>query len=110
MRNLAFALAASAIALSPATPAIAAASGSESASNDRSQDAGNRMICRRIERSGSRMSTQRICRTARQWEAARNGQSVDDELDETVGQQMDVVSRDMNTGCLGGMTERAGPR
>ncbi|MBX3561448.1 MAG: hypothetical protein KF780_06500 [Sphingomonas sp.] len=109
MRRFAFALAAAAIAVLPAAPALAGSSASENAGNDRS-DAGNRMICRRIERSGSRMSTQRICRTARQWEAARNGQSIDQELDETVGQQMDVVSRDMNTGCLGGMTERAGPR
>ena len=109
MRKLIISLASAAIALVPATGAAAQTSGQAQAESGRSQAGRERMICRRVDRSGTRMGAQRVCRTATQWSAAQEGRTGDAELDGAVG-QLDVMNREANTGCIGGLGGRSEPR
>ena len=63
------------------TPALAAVSDDQNASNQQSQPNQPRQICRRVPAlSGSHVSRVRICRTAAEWRAASDS-STDDTMD-----------------------------
>jgi hypothetical protein len=61
----------------------------------------DRLICRRRERTGTRMGTSRVCRTQAEWnqvaqDLARNAEETSDTLDV-------LGADDISTGDLGGM-------
>lgn len=58
--------------LTSAAPALAGSDGSTSPAGTKAKDP-KRKICEAVEETGSRLSSKRICMTAEQWEAQRNG-------------------------------------
>lgn len=95
--------AASALPLAGA-PAVAAAGTGASAQNSEpseAQDPGRR-ICHQLRRTGGRTGPRRICRTAAEWEAARQGTSRDEELQAAID-TLELVTEKISTGDTGGM-------
>ena len=105
MVRLAFPLAFAAASLAVPTAAGAQSSTTEA---DRPQEitveGSQRRVCRWNNSTSSRMRT-RICRTAAEWEAARNGTSRDEEL-QAAADRLQEVGEKISTGCVGGLPPR----
>ncbi len=92
------------LVLAASGPAVA----QQPATTDSAQQPRERVICRRITQTTSRMGARRICRTEAEWRAARGGRSEE----EVVADNADTLAmqgREATTGDLGGMTG-GGPR
>ncbi len=63
------------VLLITAAPAIAGSGSSPAVADAKAKDP-KRKICEAVEETGSRLSSQRICKTAEEWEALRNGNRV----------------------------------
>ncbi|HOB13004.1 MAG TPA: hypothetical protein PKN09_02045 [Novosphingobium sp.] len=67
--------------LSLSAPAMADPSGSQPTPETKTQDDGqtNKVVCRRVEAIGTRLSSKKVCRTQAQWdaEAAANRQDLE---------------------------------
>jgi len=61
-----------------------------------------RMVCRAVTRTSTRMRTSRVCRTQSEWEEARAGRSQDEELAEAAD-TLEQIGEKVSTGCIGGM-------
>lgn len=61
-----------------------------------------RLLCRPMQRTATRMRTSRVCRTQAQWGDAREGRSQDEELAEAAD-TLDLIGERISTGCTGGM-------
>jgi len=74
-------LAAGAVALlAVGTPVLADPAGDQPAPQTKAQDEGqNKVVCRRVEAIGTRLSSKKVCRTQGQWdaEAAANRQDLE---------------------------------
>ena len=65
---------------------------------------GGRMICRRLIRTASRMSSGRVCRTEAEWRNARapSGTSSHDDIEDAAN-TLETLGERAGTGCTGGM-------
>ena len=61
-----------------------------------------RMICRAMTRTSTRMRTNRVCRTQSEWEEARAGRSQDEVLAEAAD-TLEMFGEKVSTNCTGGM-------
>ena len=72
-----------------------------------------RMVCRSVQRTSTRMRSNRVCRTVREWDEARAGRTQDEELAEAAD-ALDVLGEKVSTNCIGGLTSghetHLGPR
>ncbi len=59
-----------------------------------------RLVCRLVRRTGTRMRSSRVCRTVTQWEGAQAGRTPDDELSDAA-QTLDALGEASTTGCVG---------
>lgn len=58
-----------------------------------------RLVCRSLQRTATRMRSNRVCRTVREWEEARAGRTQDEEL-AAAADTLDVLGADdISTGC-----------
>lgn len=60
-----------------------------------------RLVCRLVRRTGTRMRSNRVCRTVAQWEEARAGRSQDEVLAEAAD-TLETFGEKVSTNCLGG--------
>jgi len=60
-----------------------------------------RMVCRQVTRTATRMRSNRVCRPVSQWHAS--GQQSDEEQIAEAADRLDALGADdISTGCLGG--------
>lgn len=64
-----------------------------------------RMVCRVVRRTGTRMRSSRVCRTVREWDEAHAGRSQDEVLADAA-QTLDVLGEAPTTLCQGGELEK----
>ena len=60
-----------------------------------------RLVCRLVRRTGTRMRSSRICRTVTQWEEAQAGRSQDEVLAEAAD-TLETFGEKVSTSCEGG--------
>ncbi len=102
MPKMPLALIALAAALT-AAPAAAQPSGQRPAATpDVTVQGPERMVCRSVQRTSTRMRSSRVCRTVRQWEEARAGRSQDEVLAEAAD-TLEMLGEKVSTNCTGGM-------
>ena len=78
-------------------------SGVATASPDVTVRAPERMICRSVQRTATRMRSSRVCRTVTEWEEARAGRSQDEVLAEAAD-TLEILGEKISTNCTGGMS------
>jgi len=78
----------------PAAPAPASASGP-----DVTVQGPERLVCRSLQRTATRMRSNRVCRTVREWDEARAGRTQDEELAEAADTLDMLGADDISTGC-----------
>lgn len=93
--------AASVLPVAVAPAAAGAAASAQNSEPSQAQDPGRR-ICHQLRRTGGRTGPRRICRTAAEWEAARQGTSRDEELQAAID-TLELVTEKISTGDTGGM-------
>lgn len=86
-------------ATAPAAAGVGASA--QNSEPSEAQDPGRR-ICHQLRRTGGRTGPRRICRTAAEWEAARQGTSRDEELEAAID-TLELVTEKISTGDTGGM-------
>ena len=64
-----------------------------------------RLVCRLVRRTGTRMRSNRVCRTVTQWEEARQGRSQDEVLAEAAD-TLETFGEKVSTNCVGGLGGR----
>jgi len=62
----------------------------------------DRMVCRSVARTATRMRSNRVCRTVAQWDEARAGRSQDEELADAAD-TLETLGEKVSTNCTGGM-------
>jgi len=60
-----------------------------------------RMVCRQVTRTATRMRSNRVCRTVTQWEEASAGRSQDAELSDAAD-TLETFGEKVSTNCIGG--------
>ncbi len=68
-----------------------------------------RMVCRVVRRTGTRMRSSRICRTVTQWDEAHAGRSQDEVLAEAAD-TLETFGEKVSTNCIGGELTRENGR
>ena len=61
-----------------------------------------RMVCRSVARTATRMRSNRVCRTVSQWDEARAGRSQDEELADAAD-TLETLGEKVSTNCTGGI-------
>jgi hypothetical protein len=87
------------------TPTIASAQASAS-NPDITVTGDNRIVCRRITRTATRMGSGRICRTIAQWRREIGASVAANDANATIDGAADaltVAGEKVSTGCTGGM-------
>ncbi len=64
-----------------------------------------RLVCRLVRRTGTRMRSNRVCRTVSQWEEASAGRSQDTELSDAAD-TLETFGEKVSTNCVGGELTR----
>jgi hypothetical protein len=66
----------------------------------------NRIVCRRITRTATRMGSGRICRTMAQWRRETGGNAAANDPNGTIdgaADTLEMAGQKVSTGCTGGM-------
>jgi len=102
MRRFAFLIAIAAAPLAFAGTAQAqAGTAPETSGGDVTVRAPERMVCRQVTRTATRMRTSRVCRPVSQFHST--GPQSDEEQIAEAGDRLDVLGADdIGTGCIGG--------
>lgn len=64
-----------------------------------------RMVCRQVTRTATRMRSNRVCRTVTQWEEARASRTQDDELADAAD-TLETFGEKVSTNDIGGLGGR----
>lgn len=96
-----------------AQPSGTSPGGAPASAPDVTVRAPERMVCRSVQRTSTRMRSNRVCRTVTQWEEARQGRTQDDELADAAD-TLETFGEKVSTNCIGGLTSghetHLGPR
>lgn len=95
-------IAAAALTATGTANAQSAGGGASAQSPDVTVRAPDRMVCRAMQRTSTRMRTSRVCRTVREWDEARAGRSQDEVLAEAAD-TLEALGEKVSTNCTGGM-------
>ena len=68
-----------------------------------------RLLCRVVRRTGTRMRSSRICRTVSEWEEAQEGRSQDEVLNDAAD-TLETFGEKVSTNCIGGELTRGNGR
>ena len=82
-----------------------ASQGTAAPSPDVTVRAPERMVCRQVTRTATRMRSNRVCRTVTAWEEARAGRSQDEVLAEAAD-TLETFGEKVSTNDVGGLTGR----
>jgi hypothetical protein len=100
------------LAAAPAVAPSAALAQSSATGPDITVTGDNRIICRRVTRTATRMRTGRICRTQAEWARApreRNATQVNgNDTVDGAADNLEVLGEKVSTGCVGGMPGSTG--
>ena len=110
MRKLAILLL---LAGAPAALPVAASAQPAANGSDITVTGDNRMICRRVTRTATRMRVGRICRTQSQWARERGGGADTNDPNATIdgaADTLEMLGEKVSTGCTGGELTNANGR